>query len=217
MNEGRTAASVSLEQLLESLAGRNVSIDHHGRRKFCDNHPSDVILCIGEESSPTRDIILQIPDGGQACLWRDKLQKVHGVKGHRMEKEMNKGSTNRAAQPRSIGRSSFGTDLGMHEVGLWPSLAEPMPGHLLVFATVYRTIYSIIGAYIIARLAPFRPLGHALIGGAIGTVLSIIGAATWNPGLGPHWYPVALILVALPSAWVGGKLRLTQLGRQTAA
>jgi len=92
-----------------------------------------------------------------------------------------------------------------------------MPGHLLVFATVYRTIYSIIGAYIIARLAPFRPLGHALIGGAIGTVLSIIGAATWNPGLGPHWYPVALILVALPSAWVGGKLRLTQLGRQTAA
>ena len=93
-----------------------------------------------------------------------------------------------------------------------------MSGQLLLFATVYRTIYGIIGAYIVARLAPFRPMEHALIGGAIGTVLSIIGAAaTWNRGFGPHWYPVALIFVALPSAWVGGRLRLTQLGRQTAA
>jgi hypothetical protein len=93
-----------------------------------------------------------------------------------------------------------------------------MSGKLLVFATVYRTIYGIVGAYIVARLAPFRPMEHALISGAIGTVMSIIGAAaTWNLGLGPHWYPVALILVALPSAWVGGRLRLTQLERQAAA
>jgi hypothetical protein len=148
---------------------------------------------------------------------------------------MNNGSTsstNRASQPRGIGRSilalfagfvagvvlSLGTDLGLHAVGLWPSLGRPMSGHLLLFATVYRTIYGIVGAYIVARLAPFRPLEHALIGGAIGTVLSITGAAaTWNRGLGPHWYPVALIFVALPSAWVGGRLRLAQLGRQTAA
>ena len=140
--------------------------------------------------------------------------------------------TNRAAQPRSIGRSilalfagfvasvvlSLGTDLGLHAVGLWPSLGQPMSGQLLLVATVYRTIYGIISAYIVARLAPSRPLEHALVGGAIGTVLSIIGAAaTWNRGLGPHWYPVALVFVALPSAWVSGRLRLTQLGRQTAA
>ena len=59
---------------------------------------------------------------------------------------------------------------------------------------------------------------NASIGGVIGTVVSITGAATtWNRGLGPHWYPVALIFVALPSAWVGGSLRLTQLGRQAVA
>ena len=144
---------------------------------------------------------------------------------------MNNGSTNRG-QPRSIGQSilalfagfvagvvlSVGTDLGLHAVGLWPSLGQPMSGPLLLFATLYRTIYGIISAYIVARLAPFRPMEHALIGGAIGTVVSIIGAAvTWNRGLGPHWYPVALIFVALPSAWVGGRLRLAQLRRQTAA
>ena len=144
---------------------------------------------------------------------------------------MNNGSNNQA-QPRRIGQSilalfagfvagvvlSVGTDLGLHAVGLWPSLGQPMSEPLLLFATVYRTIYGIISAYIVARLAPFRPMEHALIGGAIGTVVSIIGAAvTWNRGLGPHWYPVALIFVALPSAWVGGRLRLSQLRRQTAA
>jgi hypothetical protein len=136
---------------------------------------------------------------------------------------MNNGSTNKAAQPRSIGRSilalfagfvagvvlSLGTDLGLHAVGLWPSLGQPMSGQLLLFATIYRTIYGIIGAYIVARFAPRRPLEHALIGGAIGTLMSIAGAAvTWNRGLGPHWYPLALVILALPSAWVGGRLRL---------
>ena len=145
---------------------------------------------------------------------------------------MNNSSASKAAQPRSIGRSvlalfagfvagivlSLGTDLGLHAVGLWPSLGQPMSGQLSLFATVYRTIYGIIAAYIVARLAPSRPLEHALIAGAIGTVVSIAGAAaTWNRGLGPHWYPVALIFVALPSAWVGGRLRLTELGRQATA
>ncbi len=142
---------------------------------------------------------------------------------------MNNGSSAKTAEPRSIGRSvlalfagfvagivlSLGTDLGLHTVGLWPSLGQPMSGQLLVFATVYRTIYGIIAAYIVARLAPSRPLGHALIGGVIGTVVSIAGAAaTWNRGLGPHWYAIALVFTALPSAWAGGRLRLTQLGRQ---
>jgi hypothetical protein len=36
-----------------------------------------------------------------------------------------------------------------------------------------------------ARLAPYRPMQHALGGGA-GLVLNIVGAAaTWNRGLGP--------------------------------
>jgi hypothetical protein len=55
---------------------------------------------------------------------------------------------------------------------------------------------------------------HSLVGGAIGLVLSIVGAAvTWNkgPAFGPHWYPLALIVLALPTAWVGGMLRERQL------
>ena len=80
-------------------------------------------------------------------------------------------------------------------------------GALLLLATAYRTAYGIAGGYLTARLAPSRPVRHAMIGGALGLVAGIAGAvATWNggPAYGPHWYPVALIVLALPQAWLGG-------------
>jgi hypothetical protein len=58
----------------------------------------------------------------------------------------------------------------------------------------------VLGSYITARLAPTRLLQHALIGGAIGLVVSILGAVlTGNkgPAFGPHRYPVALVLLAM--------------------
>jgi hypothetical protein len=57
---------------------------------------------------------------------------------------------------------------------------------------------------------------HALALGVVGLLLSIVGAVvTWNgePAFGPHWYPLALVVTALPSAWLGGKLRMMQLGK----
>jgi hypothetical protein len=87
-------------------------------------------------------------------------------------------------------------------------------GGALLLATIYRTIYGILSTYITARLAPNRPMQHALAGGFIGLVVSIVGAAvTWNkgPAFGPHWYPVALVVLAMPMAWAGGKLRVIQL------
>src|SRR6266571_4495112 len=73
---------------------------------------------------------------------------------------------------------------------------------------------GVLSTYITARLAPSRPMQHALAGGFIGFVVSIVGAvATWNkgPAFGPHWYPLALVVLAMPMAWAGGKLRVTQL------
>jgi len=56
-----------------------------------------------------------------------------------------------------------------------------------------------------ARLAPSRPMLHAMILGGIGVVLSILGAvAMWDPAFA--WYPIALAASALPSAWLGARL-----------
>lgn len=108
------------------------------------------------------------------------------------------------------------TDIVLHKVGVFPPWGESMLGfdRALLLATTYRTVYGVAASYIIARLAPDRPMGHALVGGAVGLAVSILGAAaTWNkgPAFGPHWYPLALVVLAMPQAWAGGKLRVMQL------
>ena len=108
------------------------------------------------------------------------------------------------------------TDVILHAAHVYPPLGQPSPDGLLLLATIYRTVYGVAGSYLTAKLAPFAPLGHAMIGGAIGLVLAIIGAvATWShpEKFGAHWYPVALVVLALPTAWVGGKIRARQLSR----
>jgi hypothetical protein len=46
-----------------------------------------------------------------------------------------------------------------------------------------------------------------MILGYVGIGLGLIGVvATWNMGLGPRWYPIALVVLALPQCWVGGKI-----------
>jgi hypothetical protein len=108
------------------------------------------------------------------------------------------------------------TDIVLHKVGVFPPWGESMLGFdgALLLATTYRTVYGVAASYIIARLAPDRPMGHALVGGGVGLAVSILGAAaTWNkgPAFGPHWYPLALVVLAMPQAWAGGKLRVMQL------
>ncbi len=131
------------------------------------------------------------------------------------------------AQPtRSIGRSvaavlagfvvvvvlSLGTDAVLHATGIFPREGAAMSNALFLLATVYRTVFGIGGSYITAWLAPNKPMQHALVGGVIGLALSVLGAVTtWNQNLGPHWYPLALVVTALPGAWLGGQLRLMQL------
>ena len=103
------------------------------------------------------------------------------------------------------------TDLLLHATGIFPPLGQPMADSLFVLAVAYRIIYGIAGGYITARLAPDRPVTHALVLGFIGFVLSLAGSvATWNrgPEFGPKWFAITVILIAIPTAWIGGKLAL---------
>jgi hypothetical protein len=109
---------------------------------------------------------------------------------------------------------SLGVDVIMHKSGVFPPWGDPMSDRLFLLATVYRVFFGVVGSYVTARLAPNRPLRHSLLGGLIGLAVSIVGAvATWNrgPEFGPHWYPAALAVLALPQSWLGGILRQRQL------
>jgi hypothetical protein len=107
---------------------------------------------------------------------------------------------------------SIATDAALNAAGVFPPLSEPemFTTPLLLLATAYRTVYGVAGAYLTSRLAPNHPMGHALALGLIGLLACGAGAvAMW--GHGPAWYPIALVVLAMPCAWVGGRLRVTQL------
>jgi Na+/citrate or Na+/malate symporter len=113
---------------------------------------------------------------------------------------------------------SLGTDAALRAAGIFPASGGTMSDGLFALATAYRTVYGVLSCYITARLAPSRPMFHALALGTIGFVLSIVGAAvTWNmvPSLGSHWYPIALVVLVMPEAWLGGALREIQLRGRT--
>jgi hypothetical protein len=98
-------------------------------------------------------------------------------------------------------------DIVLHVLGVFPPMNQPINDSLALLATSYRIVISIGGAWLTARLAPDKPLKHAMILGIVGTVLGLVGVvATWNAGLGPRWYPIALAVLAIPQCWVGGKL-----------
>jgi len=103
-------------------------------------------------------------------------------------------------------------DVILHIVHVYPPVGEPMTDALAVIASSYRLVISIAGAWLTARLAPERPMKHALILGLVGTVLGTLGVIqTWNLGLGPRWYPISLAVLAIPQCWFGGWLRERQL------
>lgn len=97
-------------------------------------------------------------------------------------------------------------DVVFHATGVYPPWDQPIDDKLALLATSYRIVISVAGAWLTARLAPANPMKHAIILGLVGTVMGTVGViATWNMGMGPRWYPIALAVLAIPQCWLGGK------------
>ncbi len=127
-----------------------------------------------------------------------------------------------ASAQRRIGRStmaillglvagavlSLGTDQVLHVLKVYPPWNEPMyDTRLNLLALSYRMAYDTFGGYLAARFAPRNAMRHALILGAIGLVPSVAGViAATKIELGPLWYPMALAVSVMPTAWLGGQL-----------
>lgn len=105
-------------------------------------------------------------------------------------------------------------DIVLHAASVFPPMEQPINDSLALLATSYRIVISVGGAWLTARLAPNKPMKHALILGYVGVVLGLVGVvATWNLALGPKWYPILLVVLAIPQCWAGGKIYEMQSGR----
>jgi hypothetical protein len=102
-----------------------------------------------------------------------------------------------------------GTDLVLEKLGIFtpPNEGFHTPW-MVVTATIYRCVFTAIGGYITAALAPNPPMRYVMILGLIGLLLSILGAIITIPmNIAPTWYPIALAVTAFPCTWLGGVLR----------
>ncbi|MEV6278954.1 hypothetical protein [Nocardia sp. NPDC051832] len=104
--------------------------------------------------------------------------------------------------------ASVATDAALKAAGVLPQDHLYVSVPLVLTVIGYRTVFNVLGAYLTAALAPRRPMKHAVILGGIGTAFSALGAvATYNMDIGPHYYALSLVVLALPSALLGGYLR----------
>ena len=102
---------------------------------------------------------------------------------------------------------SLATDQMFHVLEFYPPWGQPMydTGHNLL-ALSYRVVYTVLGGFITARLAPRAPMRHVTILAIIGLIAGTAGAvaAITIGGLGPNWYPIAIAVTAYPCTWLGG-------------
>jgi hypothetical protein len=97
------------------------------------------------------------------------------------------------------------TDAALHASGVFTEYGATLGDALFLLALAYRSLFGVFGGYLAARIGGGR---QATLLGVIGTVLGLLGlaASCKHPELGPIWYPIALVVVALPSARLGAEL-----------
>lgn len=108
---------------------------------------------------------------------------------------------------------SMGTDWLLETMGIFPSPSEMgfFVTWMLAVALLYRTVYTVLGGYVTAWLAPQNSMKHVWILAIIGQIGGISGVIVgWN--LSSHWYPIAIAVLAIPSVWLGGWLRTRKSG-----
>jgi hypothetical protein len=104
---------------------------------------------------------------------------------------------------------SIGTDQLFHVLEVYPPWGEPMyEARLNLLALSYRILYTVLGGYVTASLAPQTQMRHVVVLGVIGFLAGLVGAiaAISSADLGPDWYPIAIAVTGFPAVWAGGLL-----------
>lgn len=81
----------------------------------------------------------------------------------------------------------------------------------ILFMIAYSSVCMVGGGYLTARLAPRLPLRHAVLMGAIQVGLNFMAMLDFRE-LAPLWVWIVGMVLAVPAAWAGGRLRVRHAG-----
>jgi len=107
---------------------------------------------------------------------------------------------------------SVGTDMILR--GLFPKAFGPSGAPMSALASLTTILYAgafgVLGSYLTARLAPSRPVMHALALGGIVFLFALLGlVGSWQRA--PAWFNFGFLATVCGSAWLGGIMRAQQL------
>lgn len=102
---------------------------------------------------------------------------------------------------------SYATDAALVAAGVMDSNALPDSVAIVALIIAYRSAYNVLGAYIVAKLAPKRPMTHAMVLAVLGIIGSLSAMAALSDS-SQYYYPIILSILVLPSTWLGVKLAL---------
>jgi hypothetical protein len=110
---------------------------------------------------------------------------------------------------------SRSVDVLLERTGVFPTVAQQQADGfgvlwMNVVALCYRMAFGVLGGYVTAALAPNRPARHVHLLAIIATAVAVISnlAVATIPATAnvlPAWFAVALVLIAYPSTWLGGR------------
>lgn len=103
---------------------------------------------------------------------------------------------------------SVATDALVEALGLMARDPAAMGTRGFLWATAYRTLYTLAGGALTARLSPRADFRDVLILAGLGLVAGLAGIVAWfaTPGLGPLWYAVAIPVTGVLATLAGGRL-----------
>ena len=114
--------------------------------------------------------------------------------------------------PLILSRSA---DILLESTGVFPTVAQQRADGfdvlwMNILALCYRMAFGVLGGYVTAALAPNRPARHVHLLAIIATAVAVISnlAVATIPATAnvlPAWFAVALVLIAYPSTWLGGR------------
>lgn len=95
------------------------------------------------------------------------------------------------------------TDEILHALNIMPR-AVYLPTNDALLALAYRSVYTVLGGFITAKLAPQNKMKHVWILAGIGLLGGLAGALGMPPEYGPKWYAWGIAIEAIPLVWLGG-------------